>query len=123
RKTLETGVTTVRDLGASNETDYAMRDLINMGRMIGPRMFVAGQGLSAQRDAAPNPDRFREQAEARSAAGSDWVKIFGSRGSYQSVETTQTVTFEEMKAAVDAAHAKNHRVATHSYAPSRVTHP
>src|SRR5205823_2761990 len=101
-KTLEAGVTTVRDLGASNETDYAMRDLINMGKMIGPRMFVAGQGLSAQRDAAPNPERFREQAEARIAAGSDWVKIFGSRGSYQSVETTQTVTFDEMKAAVDA---------------------
>src|SRR5262249_47771087 len=82
--------------------------------------FVAGQGLSAQRDAAPNPDRFREQAEARIAAGSDWVKIFGSRGSYQSVETTQTVTFEEMKAAVDAAHAKNHPVAIHSYGPSGV---
>src|SRR5262249_28478597 len=120
RKTLETGVTTIRDLGAANEVDYAMRDLINMGRMVGPRMFVAGQGLSAQRDAAPNPDRFREQAEARIAAGSDWVKVFGSRGSYQSVETTQTVTFEEMKAAVDAAHAKGHRIAIHSYGPSGV---
>src|SRR4029077_14507491 len=31
RRTLEAGVTTVRDLGASNEIDYAMRDLINMG--------------------------------------------------------------------------------------------
>jgi imidazolonepropionase-like amidohydrolase len=120
RKTLETGVTTVRDLGASSETDYAMRDLINMGRMIGPRMFVAGQGLSADRSGAANPGRFQEQAEARIAAGSDWVKIFGSRGSYQSVETTQTVTFEEMKAAVDAAHAKGHRVAIHSYGPSGV---
>src|SRR6185436_19426000 len=86
RRTLETGVTTVRDLGASNETDYAMRDLINIGKMVGPRMFVAGQGLSAQRDAAPNPD-YRQQAEARVAAGSDWVKVFGSRGSYQSVDT------------------------------------
>jgi len=120
RKTLESGVTTVRDLGASSETDYAMRDLINMGRMIGPRMFVAGQGLSADRSGAANPARFQEQAEARIAAGSDWVKIFGSRGSYQSVETTQTVTFEEMKAAVDAAHAKGHRVAIHSYGPSGV---
>src|SRR5256885_15465020 len=27
RRTLETGVTTVRDLGAANEVDYAMRDL------------------------------------------------------------------------------------------------
>jgi imidazolonepropionase-like amidohydrolase len=120
RRTLETGVTTVRDLGASNEIDYAMRDLINMGRMVGPRMFVAGQGLSAGRGGGPNPDLFRQQAEARIAAGSDWVKIFGSRGSFQSVETTQTVTFDEMKAAVDAAHARNHRVAIHSYGPSGV---
>jgi len=120
RRTLEAGVTTVRDLGASNEIDYAMRDLINMGRMVGPRMFVAGQGLSAGRGGGPNPDLFRQQAEARIAAGSDWVKIFGSRGSFQSVETTQTVTFDEMKAAVDAAHARNHRVAIHSYGPSGV---
>ena len=39
RKTLETGVTTVRDLGASGYTDIAMRDLINLGQMTGPRMF------------------------------------------------------------------------------------
>src|SRR5438552_2882406 len=120
RRTLEAGVTTVRDLGASNEIDYAMRDLINMGRMVGPRMFVAGQGLSAGRGGGPNPDLFRQQAEARIAAGSDWVKIFASRGSFQSVETTQTVTFDEMKAAVDAANARNPRVAIHSYGPSGV---
>jgi imidazolonepropionase-like amidohydrolase len=121
RLTLETGVTTVRDLGASNEVDYAMRDLINIGRMIGPRMFVAGQGLSAARDrTGPVPDLYRQQAEARVAAGSDWVKVYGSRGSYQSVDTTQTLTYDEMKAAVDAAHATNHRVAIHSYGPSGV---
>ncbi len=121
RRTLETGVTTVRDLGASAETDYAMRDLINMGRMVGPRMFVAGQGLSAPRGGgAPNPDRYREDADARIAAGSDWVKVYGSRGSFQRVDTTQTLTFAEMKAAVDAAHAKGHKVAIHSYGPSGV---
>jgi imidazolonepropionase-like amidohydrolase len=121
RKTLETGVTTVRDLGASNDVDYAMRDLINMGKMVGPRMFVAGQGLSAGRGGgAPNPDQYRQLAETRVAAGSDWVKVYGSRGSYQSVDTTQTLTYDEMKAAVDAAHAKNHRVAIHSYGPSGV---
>jgi imidazolonepropionase-like amidohydrolase len=119
QRTLETGVTTVRDLGASNETDYAMRDLISMGRMVGPRMFVAGQGLSAPNDGAPKLD-YKQLAEARIAAGSDWVKVYGSRGSYQSVDTTQTLTFEEMKSAVDAAHAKNHPVAIHSYGPSGV---
>ena len=120
RRTLDTGVTTVRDLGASNEIDYAMRDLINMGKMAGPRMFVAGQGLSAAGGVAPDPEAFRQQAEARLAAGSDWIKIFGSRGSYQSVDTTQTVPFEAMKAVVDAAHAKGRRVAIHSYGPSGV---
>jgi imidazolonepropionase-like amidohydrolase len=119
RRTLETGVTTVRDLGASGDVDYAMRDLINMGQMIGPRMFVAGQGISAPRADAPKPD-YRQLADARVAAGSDWVKVYGSRGSYQSVDTTQTLTFDEMKAAVDAAHAKGHPVAIHSYGPSGV---
>jgi imidazolonepropionase-like amidohydrolase len=118
-KTLETGVTTVRDLGASGDVDYAMRDLINAGKMLGPRMFVAGQGLSAPRADAPKPD-YGRLADARVAAGSDWVKVYGSRGSYQSVDTTQTLTFDEMKAAVDAAHAKNHPVAIHSYGPSGV---
>jgi imidazolonepropionase-like amidohydrolase len=121
RKTLETGVTTIRDLGASNDIDYAMRDLVNMGRMTGPRMLVAGQGLSAGRGGGPpDPNHYRELAEQRVAAGSDWVKVYGSRGSYQSVDTTQTLTFDEMKAAVDAAHAKNHRVAIHSYGASGV---
>src|ERR1019366_10292328 len=53
-------------------------------------------------------------------AGSDWVKVYGSRGSFQSVETTQTVTFDEMKAVVDAAHALGHKVAIHSYGASGV---
>src|SRR6476620_9957919 len=44
RKTLETGVTTVRNLHAAEYTDIAMRDLINIGAMTGPRMFVSGYG-------------------------------------------------------------------------------
>src|SRR2546425_1598330 len=44
-RTLESGVTTVRDLGADQYMDIAMRDLINQGEMIGPRMFVCGYGL------------------------------------------------------------------------------
>src|SRR5207248_6527623 len=38
-RALEAGVTTVRDLGADQYMDIAMRDLINRGEMIGPRMF------------------------------------------------------------------------------------
>src|SRR3954466_15376887 len=120
RRTLETGVTTIRDLGASNDTDYAMRDLVAMGAMIGPRMFVAGQGLSAGRGWTPDPAALAKQAEDRIKAGSDWVKVYASRGSFDSVDTTQTLTFDELKAVVDAAHALGHKVAIHSYGPSGV---
>ena len=120
RRTLETGVTTIRDLGASGEADLAMRDLIAMGAMAGPRMFVSGQGISGRAGAPPDPDAMRETAEDRIRAGSDWVKVYGSRGSFDSVETTQTITFEEMKAIVEGAHALGHKVAIHSYGPSGV---
>src|SRR3954464_2713642 len=120
RRTLETGVTTVRDLGASNDTDYAMRDLVAMGAMVGPRMFVAGQGISAGRGWTPDPAAVAKMAEDRIKAGSDWVKVYGSRGSFDSVDTTQTLTFDEMKAIVDASHALGHKVAIHSYGASGV---
>jgi imidazolonepropionase-like amidohydrolase len=111
----------VRDLGASNDTDFAMRDLIAMGAMAGPRMIVAGQGISAPRQATgPDPDVMRKAADDRIKAGSDWVKVYGSRGSFDSVDTTQTLTFDEMKAIVDTAHAQGHKVAIHSYGPSGV---
>jgi imidazolonepropionase-like amidohydrolase len=118
RRTLETGVTTVRDLGASNDTDYSMRDLIGMGAMVGPRMFVAGQGLSARQGQSQDADTWRKTVEDRVKAGSDWIKVYGSRGSFDSVDTTQTVSFDEMKAIVDTAHGLQHKVAIHSYGAS-----
>jgi imidazolonepropionase-like amidohydrolase len=121
RATLETGVTTVRDLGASNDTDFAMRDLIAMGRMTGPRMFVSGQGISAPRRGGPaGPEAMRATTAERLKTPADWVKVYGSRGSFQSVETTQTISFEEMAAIVETAHAAGRPVAIHSYGPSGV---
>src|SRR5207302_9038337 len=88
RRTLEAGVTTVRDLGASEYMDIAMRDLINRGAMIGPRMFVAGYGLQVI-DEPERPGggvRRGGQADATSeiqrvvrqqvAAGADVVKMY-----------------------------------------------
>jgi imidazolonepropionase-like amidohydrolase len=120
RRTLETGVTTIRDLNAGNDMDLAMRDLINMGAMVGPRMFVSGPGLSARPNQPPDVDGLRNFVKARVDSGVDWIKIFGSRGSYESVETTQTVSFDEMKTVVDAAHAAGKKVAIHSYGASGV---
>src|SRR5258708_8044260 len=45
-RTLEAGVTTVRDLGSDQYMDIAMRDLINHGEMIGPPIFACRYPLT-----------------------------------------------------------------------------
>src|SRR6185503_6371378 len=118
--TLATGVTTVRDLGASRGLDYTLRDGIASGRMKGPRMFVAGSGISAGRGGGPAIGDIPGLVDTRAKAGSDWIKVYASRGSYQSVDTTQTMNYEQLKAIVDAAHAQKLPVAIHSYGASGV---
>jgi imidazolonepropionase-like amidohydrolase len=128
-KTLETGVTTVRDMNAAEYTDVAMRDLIRLGAFTGPRMFVVGYGLGITRQpyrpgALPGPGTADGVAEVilrvrqQVAAGVDWIKLFGSTGSFEDVSQFETFTFEEMKAAVDTAHALGKRVAIHTYGPA-----
>jgi len=125
RKTLAAGVTTVRDLGAQNYSDIAMRDLINLGQMKGPRMFVSGYGLIAPRPGRPTSpnsakgvDEVVKVVKQQIDAGADWIKMYGSTGSGQDVSGDQTYSFEEMKAAVDTAHAAGKRIAIHSYGPA-----
>ncbi len=119
RRTLETGVTTIRDLGGQG-ADILMRDQVKAGTLVGPRMFVAGRGISAGRGGGPAPDAMRAEVDTRIAAGSDWIKVYASRGSFQSVETTQTLTFDQLHAIVSAAHASGRKVAIHSYGASGV---
>jgi imidazolonepropionase-like amidohydrolase len=127
RKTLETGVTTVRDLGSWEGADLAMRSLIERGAMTGPRMFVAGCGLHITADAfrpgfvEPDPCRVDGVAEVQRAArqqlaaGADWVKMYGSTGSGDDVTGFETFSFEEMRAAAEVAHRAGKRIAIHSY--------
>jgi imidazolonepropionase-like amidohydrolase len=62
----------------------------------------------------------RKATDDRIKAGADWIKVYASRGSFDSVDTTQTLTFEEMKTIVDTSHAQNRKVAIHSYGASGV---
>ncbi len=131
RRTLETGVTTVRDLGASNYADIAMRDSINKGAMIGPRMFVSGYGLSkittapragtpsgAPRGRVMDTTEIKEAIQAQVDAGADWIKMYGSTGSFQNVTGVQTFTDTEMRVAVETAHRLGKPIAIHSYGDS-----
>src|SRR6516165_9756119 len=120
-KTLEAGVTTVRDLTGFDGADIAMRDLINMGAMVGPRMFVSGPGLRNTVIRRPGvldtAGQAAKEAKAVLDAGADWVKVYGSTGGGDDVTGDQTVSFEEMRAIVDTAHLAGHKVAIHSYGP------
>ena len=131
RRTLETGVTTVRDLGASNYTDIAMRDSINKGVMIGPRMFVAGYGLgkvttppragtpsTVPRGRVQDTTEIKDAIKAQVDAGVDWIKMYGSTGSFQNVTGVQTFTDVEMRVATETAHRYGRPIAIHSYGDS-----
>jgi imidazolonepropionase-like amidohydrolase len=128
-RTLEAGVTTVRDLGADQYLDIAMRDLINRGEMIGPRMFVCGYGLyitNTPYKPGVNPpaggiaDGVQEvlrSVRQQIAAGADVIKMYASTGTDDDVTGFQTYSYEEIKAAVDAAHQFGKKIAIHSYGP------
>jgi imidazolonepropionase-like amidohydrolase len=128
-RTLEAGVTTVRDLGADQYMDIAMRDLINRGEMMGPRMFVVGYGLTITStpykpglnppaggvaDGVPEVLRVVRQ---QIAAGVDLIKMYASTGTDDDTTGFQTYNYEEIKAAVDTAHQFGKKIAIHSYGP------
>ena len=128
-RTLEAGVTTVRDLGADQYLDIAMRDLINRGEMTGPRMFVCGYGLyitNTPYKPGMNPpaggiaDGVPEVLKAvrqQIAAGADVIKMYASTGTDDDLTGFETYSYEEIKAAVDAAHQFGKKIAIHSYGP------
>jgi imidazolonepropionase-like amidohydrolase len=131
RKSLEAGFTTVRDLGAQDYADVAMRDLINRGAMVGPRVFAAGYGIHVTNQArrpgevlvptggeANGPTEVMKAVREQIAGGADVIKMFGSVGGFDNVNTFQTFGFDEMKAAVDVAHAYGKKIAIHSYGAS-----
>jgi imidazolonepropionase-like amidohydrolase len=126
RRTLETGVTTVRDLGASDFSDVAMRDLINRGAMTGPRMFVCGYPLVQRQEGAPSTGKgsvrgakeIEEFIAGQAFLEIDWVKVVGSTGTWDDVSGHQTFTKEDLATAVAAARKAKKRVAVHSYGPA-----
>jgi imidazolonepropionase-like amidohydrolase len=126
-KTLQTGVTSARDLFAFDSVDFHLKALIDSGVIPGPRLFISGEGIhpmtltplpaGEQRDVVAE---FSKKAEQRVAAGADWVKIFATTGSADDLSGKQHFFYPEIKAATDIAHAAGLRVAIHSYGPSAV---
>lgn len=124
-RTLEAGVTTARDLSIGNPqlegVDIAERNLINNGAIVGPRMFVSGRAIGAAPRAyggVSGPYEMIKAVRENIAAGADQIKLYASTGGSQNLTGYQTLTYEEIKAAVDIAHAYGKKVVLHSYGPA-----
>ncbi|HXG87711.1 MAG TPA: amidohydrolase family protein [Vicinamibacterales bacterium] len=115
KRTIETGVTTARDLGAQADMDLAMRDLINANAMVGPRLFVSGTGFSKRAGAPVDLDGLKKNVAEHVEKGVDVIKVYSGTGGFDTVVTTQTLNFDELKTIVDASHAAGKKVAIHSY--------
>jgi imidazolonepropionase-like amidohydrolase len=138
RAMLESGFTTVRDVGAYRAlNEVAMRDAIARGDIEGPRMYVAGAyvtitgGAGALTGAAPDiilpfdlrygeansPWEVRQVIRKLANDGVDLIKILSSGAvlEHGSNPNSQEFTVEELDAAVDEASHFGLRVAAHAH--------
>ncbi|HEX5345195.1 MAG TPA: amidohydrolase family protein [Duganella sp.] len=141
RKTLEAGFTTVRDVGSSGTGfgDVALRDAINDGDFIGPRMRSAGHLIGMKgghcddnllppdanyvaRGVADGPWAARAKVREMAKYGADVIKICASGGvlSKGDAAGAQEYTLEEMQAIVAEAHKLGRKVAAHAHGASAI---
>lgn len=138
RRTLMSGVTTVRDLGSRDYLDVGLRQAIAAGVTPGPRMLVATHALGARgghcdetgfpyllfgkesgmdQGIASGADAFRDAVRFEVKYGADVIKICATGGVLSlgdEVDTPQ-ITQQEMDAIVDEAHRLRKRAAAHAH--------
>jgi len=143
RVTLESGFTAVRDVGVYRAlNDIALRDAINHGYIVGPRMFVAGAyitltgGAGSMTGFAPDiklpwdfnygeansPWEVRQKVRLLAHHGVDHIKVLstGAVLTHGSNPNAQEFTLEELQAAVSEASNFGLRVAAHAHAPQGI---
>ena len=123
RKQVESGVTFIRDVGGAKYYDVELRDLAKKGRILAPEMQVAGKnicmtgghGWQDGRE-ADGPEDCRKAAREQLKAGADVVKLMATGGVLtQGVEPgSPQLTEDEMRAAIEEAHKRGARTATHA---------
>ncbi|MGB2638866.1 MAG: amidohydrolase family protein, partial [Candidatus Acidiferrum sp.] len=139
RITLESGFTTVRDVGVYRALgDVALRDAINRGYIEGPRMFVAGAyititgGAGALTGFAPDiqlpwdlhygeansPWEVRQKVRLLASDGVDHIKVLSTGAVLTHGSSPSSIEFtpEELAAAVDEARHFGLRVEAHAHA-------
>ena len=135
RRTLLAGFTTIRNVGADNYTDFALKRAIDGGLVPGPRILASGPALSATgghgdlnrmsptvhvdgiNGIADGIDAVRKKVRDNVKYGADLIKILATAGVISEEESVglPQYTLEEMKAIVDEAHLWGKRVAAHAH--------
>jgi len=134
RVTLEAGITTVRNVGASGFTDVALRDAINAGDVPGPRMLVSGPPLGITGGHCDNdllPFQYHATADGVADGveqvqhkvretikyGADLIKVCATGGVLSKGDdpNASQYTLDEMKAIVADAHRLGRKVAAHAH--------
>ncbi len=138
RITLEKGFTSVRNIGAGNYHDAALRDMIERGVVPGPRIQAATWGVGSTGGhadingwsadvatpgyamIADGPDELRRAVRYQVKYGSDVIKVTASGGvlSHGDSVYDQAYDFEELKAIVDTARMLDTPVAAHAHSPA-----
>jgi imidazolonepropionase-like amidohydrolase len=132
--TLEAGFTTIRNVGAGDYTDVALRDEINAGHIPGPHMQVSGPPLGitgghCDENLLPFEYHHTAQGVADGIAavqqkvrqnikyGADLIKICATGGVLSKGDDPQAsqYTLEEMQAIVADAHRLGRKVAAHAH--------
>ncbi|MGC1302563.1 MAG: amidohydrolase family protein [Caulobacteraceae bacterium] len=134
RKTLMAGFTTVRNVGASHFTDVALRDAIDAGVVIGPRLQVSGPPIGATGGHADEnllPEEFNYESDGVADSpwadrakvrrnfkyGADLIKFMATGGVLSHGDSVggQQLSQEEMDAIVTEAHMWGRKVAVHAH--------
>lgn len=135
KRTLLAGFTTIRNVGADNYTDFALRNAINRGQVPGPRILASGPALSATgghgdlnrmspyvhidgiNGIADGVDAVRKKVRDDVKYGADVIKILATAGVLSEEESVglPQYTLEEMKTAVEEAAVWGKKVAAHAH--------
>ncbi len=134
RKTLMAGFTTVRDVGAGGYSVIAVRDGINAGDIIGPRIFAVGNAIgitgghcdnnffppemeTSSGGAADGPWAVRAKVRENIKYGANAIKVCATGGVFSKGTKVgvQQLTLEELKSAVAEAHLRGLTIAAHAH--------
>ena len=122
------GITAVRDLGCPDASVIAYSRSVDRGSALGPRIAAAGRPIAITGGhiweycrVADEVDAAREAAWEQLRDGASVVKLMASGGFSSATDpSAEGLSFAQMEAAVEVAHAENAQVAAHAHSDRSV---